>query len=88
MITRYLENRVFAATANRVGVEDRGGIRLTYIGKSEIVSHRGEILQRLGETDACIAIAEVDLSVALNKRINEYNDLFAGRRGDQYGHSR
>ena len=28
MVTRCLENRVFAATANRVGEEDRGGIKL------------------------------------------------------------
>ncbi|HEV8538669.1 MAG TPA: nitrilase-related carbon-nitrogen hydrolase [Bacteroidota bacterium] len=84
MVTRCLENRVFAATANRVGVEDRAGITLKYIGKSEIVSHKGEILHRLGETEPGIAVADIDLSHATNKRINEYNDLFSGRQVERY----
>lgn len=84
MVTRCLENRVFAATANRVGRENRGEIDLTYLGKSEIVSPRGEILKRLGETEVGVAIADIDLSAAVNKRINEFNDLLVGRRADQY----
>lgn len=84
MVTRCLENRVFAATANRVGEENRGGVNLRYIGKSEIVSYRGEILHRLGDTEPSTAVAEIDLALAANKRINEYNDLLGGRRADQY----
>lgn len=84
MVTRCLENRVFAATTNRIGQEDRGGISLTYIGKSEIVSPRGEILARLSDAEAAVAVVEVDLAQALDKRINEYNDLFSGRRVEQY----
>ena len=84
MITRCIENRVFAATANRIGVEDRGGIRLTYIGSSEIVSHRGEIFRRLDRISAGVAVADVDLAGARDKQLNEYNDLLAGRRADQY----
>ena len=84
MVTRCLENRVFAATANRIGRENRGDIDLTYIGKSEIVSPRGEILKRLGETEEGVAVVEVDLTAAANKRINEFNDLISGRKTDQY----
>jgi len=84
MVTRCIENRVFAATANRIGRENRGGIDLTYIGTSEIVSQRGEILKRLPGTEEAVAVVEVDLAEATNKRINEFNDLFAGRRPDQY----
>jgi predicted amidohydrolase len=84
MVTRCLENRVFAATANRVGRENRGGIDLSYIGTSEIVSSRGEILSRLGTTEQDIATVEVDLAFALNKSLNEYNDLLAGRRAEHY----
>ena len=47
MVTRSLENRVFSATADRVGRETRGGFDLCFIGESEIVSPRGEILGRL-----------------------------------------
>lgn len=84
MVTRCLENRVFAATANRIGEEDRGGLKLRYIGKSEVVSHKGEILHRMGEAEQGIAVCEVDLNSASNKKLNEYNDLFINRRTDYY----
>ena len=51
MITRCLENRVFAVTCNRIGSEERGGKeKLSYIGTSEIVSPTGKILSGRGET--------------------------------------
>ena len=84
MVTRCLENRIFTATANRVGSENRGGFALTYIGKSELVSPRGEILERLSEDREGIAVAEIDLFVPNNKRINLYNDLLADRQPQHY----
>jgi predicted amidohydrolase len=84
MVTRCLENKVFTATANRIGTEDRGGISLSYIGKSEIVSPRGEILTRLGDRQAGITSEEIDLSLARSKKINEYNNLMTDRRTEQY----
>lgn len=84
MVTRCLENRVFAATANRVGREDRGGIDLHYIGKSEIVSPKGEILVRLDQLTAGIAVQEIDLDAAKNKQINQFNDLFRDRKPTSY----
>jgi len=85
MITRCLENRVFAATVNRVGTEKRGGSDLTYIGTSEIVAPTGEILIRMGQAELGIRVVEVDLKTALKKKINRYNDLMAGRRPGEYG---
>jgi 5-aminopentanamidase len=84
MVTRCLENRIFTATANRIGQENRGGVDLRFIGKSEIVSPRGEILHRLAENDIGVAVAEIDLSQAKKKNINDYNDLLGDRRPDQY----
>jgi len=84
MVTRCLENRVFAATANRVGRENRGDVDLTYIGKSEIVSPRGEILTRLGDRKTGVAVVEVDLSLARNKKINDYNNLLQDRKVEHY----
>jgi predicted amidohydrolase len=84
MVTRCLENRIFAATANRIGAEDRGGLNLRYIGNSEIVSPNGEILVRLHEDECKAAAMDIDVSAANNKKINPYNDLLAGRREDQY----
>src|SRR2546422_6039725 len=41
MVTRCLENRVFAVTCNRTGWEERGGKkRLTYIGNRDRKSTR------------------------------------------------
>ncbi|MBM4165974.1 MAG: acyltransferase [Ignavibacteria bacterium] len=84
LITRCLENRVFAALADRVGDENRGGENLHYIGKSEIVTPKGEILIRLGENEANIAVAEIDVSLANDKQLNEYNNLFESRRSEMY----
>jgi predicted amidohydrolase len=77
MVTRCLENRVFAATADRVGREDRGGVDLRFIGQSEIVSPRGAILKRLSEDEPGVAVVEVSLAEANNKWTNEFNDLLA-----------
>lgn len=74
----------FAATANRVGTEERGGTTLTYIGSSEIVSPRGEILCRMDGRSEGVAWADIDPEAGRNKRLNEFNDLLAGRRPDQY----
>jgi predicted amidohydrolase len=84
MVTRCLENHIFAATSNRIGVEDRGGVEFSFIGKSEIVTPKGEIVQRLGSEAPGIAVAEVDLHDADNKQLNQFNNLIAGRRPSQY----
>ena len=52
MVTRCLENRVFAITANRVGREQRGEkSALSFIGMSEIVAPNGQILYRSSQKD-------------------------------------
>lgn len=84
MVTRCLENKVFSATANRIGTEDRGGVALTYIGKSEIVSPQGKVLTRLNDHDDGISVCEVDLFLARGKDINLYNNILTDRRSGQY----
>ena len=85
MVTRCLENRVFAVTANRTGSEQRGGKeRLTYIGKSQITSHKGEILYRASEDGDELSVREIDISRARNKQINSLNNLFDDRKKEFY----
>jgi predicted amidohydrolase len=84
MVTRCLENKVFAATADRVGRENRGEADIQFIGTSEIVSPGGEVLVRLGREEEGVAVVDVDLKDADKKKINQYNDLLTGRRPDQY----
>ena len=84
MITRCLENRVFALTANRVGIEERvAGARLEFIGTSQVCGPLGAPLARLGATETGAAVAVLDLATA-DKRITPLNDLWADRRPDQY----
>jgi predicted amidohydrolase len=84
MVTRCLENRIFTATADRVGEENRAGVNLRFIGTSEIVASDASILCRLDTAEVSIGIADIDLSLANIKQLNEYNDLLRGRRLDQY----
>ena len=84
MVTRCLENRVFAATANRVGVENRGGLTLRYTGNSEVVSPRGEVLFRMGAEETAIQTVEIDPNDATSKKLNEYNDILSDRRVAEY----
>ena len=84
MPTRSLENRVYTATANRIGTEDRGGHSLTYIGKSQITTPYGKILCRLAEKEAEVAVEEIDLSLASDKNLAGMNNLFKDRRPDMY----
>jgi predicted amidohydrolase len=81
--TRALENGVFIVLANRTGEEKRGGRAYRFIGGSEIVGTRGDILCR-AQTDTCVRIVDIDPELALDKKMNEYNDLFKDRRDDLY----
>ncbi|HZS10685.1 MAG TPA: nitrilase-related carbon-nitrogen hydrolase [Nitrospirales bacterium] len=85
MVTRCLENRVFAITANRIGTEARGeGKPLTFIGNSEIVSPRGKILHRARPDADELAVVDIDPQEARDKSLNSYNDLLKDRRPALY----
>lgn len=85
MPIRCLENRVFAITANRIGAEERRkGKRLTYIGMSQIVSPEGTVLVRASEDKEEFQTTKIDPSLAKDKSINRYNNLFSDRRMDLY----
>ncbi len=84
MITRSIENRVFTVTANRTGKDVRGGKELSFTGKSQIVSPKGErILEFDGEEEGVKTI-EIEPTMAKDKNITEYNDLFRDRRPGVY----
>ncbi|MFI5303338.1 MAG: nitrilase-related carbon-nitrogen hydrolase [Nitrospiria bacterium] len=85
MITRCLENRVFAITANRVGFEERDGKeRLTFIGLSQVVSPKGEVLHRASGEKPGIQMVEINPMESRKKSINRYNHLFDDRRPEFY----
>jgi len=84
MRVRSLENRIFTVTANRVGTEEKEGEKLTFIGMSQILNTKGEILIQAGSDKEEAMSVEIDLNDALDKKITDYNDVFADRRPEFY----
>ncbi len=85
MVTRAIENRVFIITANRTGEESRGGRRLEFTGRSQIVSPKGDVLIRAGQEEETVTAVEIDPEEASDKAATDMNDLFHDRRVDLYG---
>lgn len=86
MITRSIENRVFAITANRIGKEERiPGKPLNFIGKSEILSPKGEILYRATDDKEEVKVIEINPAEARDKLITPENHIFHDRRRELYG---
>jgi predicted amidohydrolase len=80
MVTRCIENQVFAVTANRIGTEKRGEDDFTFTGNSQIVSCHGEILSSAPRDFQGIDFVDIDPGLADNKLINPYNDVIKDRR--------
>ncbi len=73
-------NRVYIILANRIGVEGD----LTFIGRSTISDPSGNILVQASPNNEEIISAEIDPTMAENKKPNQYNDLFKDRRPELY----
>jgi len=84
MITRCLENRVFAITCNRTGVERQGDEALVFTGRSQIVDPRGEVLAGSDGTSEKLVLLDLDPTVARDKTVTAHNDLLGDRRNDFY----
>jgi len=85
MPTRCLENMVFGITANRTGIESRKqGESLRFIGNSQVLSPRGEVLLRGPDDKEFLGITEIDPGLAREKKLNEYNQIFRDRREEYY----
>ncbi len=84
MVTRCLENHIFAITANRIGTEQRGERQLTFTGGSQITGTRGEILHRACSDREEWAVIELDPKLAQDKWITANNHLFDDRRPEMY----
>ncbi len=87
MWARSIENMVFTITANRVGVETRGGETFRYTGRSQIVSPKMKVLARAGTIREAVASVSVDLGSARKKVIFGENNIFEERRVKEYHRS-
>ncbi len=81
---RAVENRVYVASANRVGSEHRSGDRLAFTGESVLVSPHGEYLARLSVDEPEVAVVYIDPALARDKKLNQHNHLFDDRRPEMY----
>jgi predicted amidohydrolase len=81
---RAVENHVYIATANRVGVEERGGRRLSFTGGSVLVAPDGKYLLELPHDECAVSVARIDPERARDKGVGELNDLFLDRRPELY----
>ena len=84
MVTRCLENRIFAVTANRVGRERRGEDDFTFTGGSQVTGFGGDILTKAPDDTALISVIEFNEKETENKMINPFNDLLGDRRPEFY----
>ncbi|MFH0894917.1 MAG: nitrilase-related carbon-nitrogen hydrolase [Bacteroidota bacterium] len=84
MITRCIENRLFAVTANRIGTEQRNEDIFTFTGGSQIVSYDGSVMCAAADDKVALSIVDVDIQKANNKTINQFNDVIGDRREEFY----
>jgi predicted amidohydrolase len=75
-----LVNRVFVATANRIGTEGE----LQFTGGSLISDPRGNVLASATATETVLGASGIDVTLARNKQITARNHLFADRRTAEY----
>lgn len=85
MLTRCLENRLYAVTANRHGPDLRPHGELKFTGRSQVVAPGGKLLQRAPARRDLLHVVEIDPALARNKAITVRSDLIADRRPQFYG---
>lgn len=75
-----ITNRIFIATANRIGTEGD----VTFSGKSIITNPKAEYLCTLSAENEQVYIQEIELSESYNKMLTPNNHAFNDRRLDVY----
>jgi predicted amidohydrolase len=84
MVTRCLENGVYAVTANRIGAERRKDKEMSFIGMSQIIDPRGNVLARASKNREEARSVKIDPTIARDKSYTKYNDIFKDRRPEMY----
>ena len=84
MFARCVENKVFAVTCNRIGMETQAGRDLGFTGASQILDVQGQALAKAPDDSSYSAVVELDPTQADDKSIAELNDRFQNRRPELY----
>jgi predicted amidohydrolase len=84
MLSRCLENSVFAVTANRFGSDIRLKGRLTFTGQSQVATPEGDLVYRAKPDEEDLFVTEIDVRKARDKWMTEKNELLKDRRPEYY----
>lgn len=84
MLTRCLENGVFAVTANRLGSDVRPEGTVTFTGQSQLAGPKGVLVHRSDAKIEELFIMEIDLDQARDKHVTSKSDLLKDRRPEFY----
>jgi predicted amidohydrolase len=84
MITRSIENQIYAITSNRIGIETNQENRLHFKGNSQVTSPDGKRLVQASTDKEEVHIVDIDLEIARNKWLSDRNHIFKDRRPDMY----
>jgi predicted amidohydrolase len=84
MISRCLENHIFAITANRFGKDHRPHDELRFTGRSQVVGPKGELIHRGPAQREELYICDLDIRTARQKKITPLNDVISDRRPEFY----
>lgn len=84
MLARCIENKVFAITTNRYGMDKRPQGSLRFTGMSQIVAPGGELLHRAASQRDALYITEINPNDADDKMITKHNGVLSDRRPEFY----
>jgi len=84
MLTRCMENGLFAITANRTGPDIRPRGTLNFTGQSQITAPKGKLIHQASATEEALFITTIDLAPARDKKVTPLSDLFSDRRPEFY----
>ena len=84
MLSRTIENMVFAITTNRYGEDKRPHGSLKFTGKSQIVAPKGILIHRAKSQQEELFITKIDPQLARDKNITPLNQIMTDRRPEFY----
>lgn len=84
MLTRCLENKVYAITTNRFGYDKRPHGNLRFTGRSQIVAPGGTLIHQARSQGEELYIMDIDPKLARDKSITSRNDVLNDRRPQFY----
>jgi predicted amidohydrolase len=84
MLSRCLENSVYAITANRFGADIRPHGEIVFTGKSQVVAPKGELLIKAPAKKEALNLVDINIDLARDKMMTPLNDIIKDRRQEFY----